>query len=55
MTIEDDDMIDGVTIDTNTGSALVTISDHLSWENVHEHMKVLQVKLQGVFKIYSKR
>ena len=46
MTVEDVDKIDFVTGERQTGDMILTISDHLDWdENEGEHLLVLQKKL----------
>jgi hypothetical protein len=46
MTVEDVDKIDFVTGERKTGDMVLTISDHLDWdENAGEHLLVLQKKL----------
>jgi hypothetical protein len=46
MTVEDTDKIDFVTGERRTGDMILTISDHLDWdENEGEHLVVLQKKL----------
>ncbi|GGF05994.1 hypothetical protein GCM10011611_09370 [Aliidongia dinghuensis] len=46
MTIEDTDKIDFVTI-SDGGEALLTISDHLSWDDQSRHLLLLQEKLNA--------
>jgi hypothetical protein len=46
MSIEQADKIDFVTIEHKTGDVLLSISDHLSWEDDEgEHLLMLQTKL----------
>jgi hypothetical protein len=46
MTVEDTDKIDFVTGERKSGDMILTISDHLDWnENEGEHLLVLQGKL----------
>jgi hypothetical protein len=46
MSIEQADKIDFVTIEYQTGDVLLSISDHLSWdEDEGEHLLMLQTKL----------
>jgi hypothetical protein len=48
MTVEDVDKIDFVTGERKTGDLILTISDHLDWdENEGEHLLVLQKKLNA--------
>jgi hypothetical protein len=61
MTVEDVDKIDFVTGERQTGDMILTISDHLDWdENEGEHLLVLQKKLNtylefiGSGQIYAK-
>jgi hypothetical protein len=48
MSIEQTNTVDFVTIDKGSGDALLTISDHLPWdENQSEHLELLQSKLNS--------
>jgi hypothetical protein len=48
MTVEDIDQIDFVTGDKKSGEMVLTVSDHLDWdENEGEHLLVLQKKLNA--------
>lgn len=48
MTIEQLDKIDFLGIDSNSGDVVLTISDHLSWdEEENEHLFLLQEKLNA--------
>jgi uncharacterized protein DUF6572 len=48
MSIEQTDTVDFVTLDESSGEALLTISDHLSWdENEGAHLDLLQRKLNA--------
>ena len=44
MSVEQADVIDLIGVDKQSGSAVLTISDHLSWDS-DEHLLVLQEKL----------
>ena len=48
MSIEQVDTVDFVSIDEKSGEALLTISDHLAWdENEGTHLELLQDKLNA--------
>jgi hypothetical protein len=48
MSIEQTDVVDFVTIEHGSGRVLLTISDHLKWdENEGEHLLMLQEKLNA--------
>jgi hypothetical protein len=47
MTIEQSDVIDFVGIDRHTGNVVLTISDHLSWEDVETHTVALRKKIDA--------
>lgn len=49
MSIEQADIVDFVTIDPTSGDVLLTISDHLGWDQEEEHHLVL---LQGKLNAY---
>ncbi len=45
MSVEQSDKIDLVGIDNETGSVVLTISDHLDWSDSQSHQSILQRKL----------
>jgi|SRR6185436_6616067 len=45
MTIDHIDKIDLIGIENTTGNVILTISDHLNWEDHLSHLKVLQEKI----------
>jgi hypothetical protein len=48
MSIEQTNTVDFVTLDESSGEALLTISDHLAWdENEGAHLELLQHKLNA--------
>jgi hypothetical protein len=48
MSIEQLDAVDFISIDEKSGEALLTISDHLAWdENEGTHLELLQAKLNA--------
>jgi hypothetical protein len=48
MSIEQSNIVDFVTLDETSGEALLTISDHLAWdENEGTHLELLQSKLNA--------
>src|SRR5581483_7512148 len=48
MSIEQTEVIDFISIDEASGVVLLTISDHLSWDEIEgEHLVLLQEKLNG--------
>jgi hypothetical protein len=44
MSIEDNNIIDFISIDNN-GNSVLTISDHLEWDLENEHLLILQTKI----------
>jgi lactam utilization protein B len=46
MSVDQADVIDYISTDRTTGSVLLTVSDHLAWEDVAAHLAVLQRKLE---------
>lgn len=46
MSVDQADVIDYISTDPSTGSVLLTVSDHLTWEDAAEHLSVLQRKLE---------
>lgn len=55
MSITDADSVD-IIAETNDGEALLVITDHLDWENMNEHLTILQKKLNTyVFVLESGR
>ena len=47
MTIEQTDKIDALGIDKVTGEVVLTISDHLEWDDEKSHLAVLENKLNA--------
>jgi hypothetical protein len=45
MTVENPRVVDFVSIDHETGAVVLTISDHLAWDEEGEHLQTLQEKL----------
>lgn len=45
MAIDKVNTIDLIGIDNKTGDAMLTISDHLDWEDISTHLHVLQEKI----------
>jgi hypothetical protein len=46
VSVDQADVIDYISTDRATGNVLLTVSDHLTWENAEEHRSVLQRKLE---------
>lgn len=46
MSVENLNVIDFASIDTN-GNAILTISDHLEWDDNNEHLLILQKKINA--------
>ena len=46
MAVTDNRVIDIVSIDKE-GNTVLTISDHLDWSNTHDHLVLLQDKMNG--------
>ena len=47
MSIEDKNKIDIISTRKSNGAVVLTISDHLDWEDVTLHLKILQDKLNS--------
>ncbi|MEO8277184.1 MAG: DUF6572 domain-containing protein [Thermoanaerobaculia bacterium] len=47
MTVEQPDEIDIVGIERNTGLFVLTIADHLDWDELEEHMRILEAKVES--------
>lgn len=47
MSVEDASVIDVIGSDPQTGRVVLTISDHLSWEDLDEHAQILRRKVQS--------
>lgn len=48
MSVEDQDKIDFITIENGTGNVLLTLTDHLNWEEDEDsHLEMLQAKLNA--------
>jgi hypothetical protein len=45
MSVDQQNVVDAVGIDTATNRVVLTVSDHLSWEAIRDHDVVLQDKL----------
>ena len=45
MTVDNQRVIDLIHIDTETDEVVLTIADHLPWDEAHEHLLILQEKL----------
>ena len=43
--VDNPDVIDAVSTSRATGEVVLTIADHLPWEETHEHLVILQDKL----------
>ncbi len=47
MSIEQADVIDAISVDPETGEVVLTISDHLDWQDVAGHVFLLQEKVNA--------
>ena len=47
MTIHDPDKIDAIGLEGNS-TAVLTISDHLDWDDENSHLEVLQEKINKI-------
>ena len=47
MSVEESGVIDIISIDGQTGHAILTISDHLDWSDSIHHQTILQAKLNA--------
>lgn len=45
MTVENFEVIDALGISKESGEVVLTISDHLTWENPSEHFEILECKI----------
>ena len=45
MTIENSEVVDGAGIDKETGEIMLTISDHLLWDNEPAHCRLIEKKI----------
>jgi hypothetical protein len=45
MSIEQVDTVDAIGIETSSGKLILTIADHLSWEQEQDHLLALQNKI----------
>jgi hypothetical protein len=45
MSVDQPDVVDFVTVDDVTGAVVLSISDHLPWHGIDEHLLKLQAKL----------
>lgn len=47
MSIEQVNKIDFIGIENNTSNAILTISDHMNWEDKRKHLELLQEKINS--------
>ena len=52
MSVDQPDVVDFITIDNATGDVVLSISDHLPWHGVDEHLLQLQAKLNHYLTYY---
>jgi hypothetical protein len=45
MTVEDRTTVDAIGVEIASGDVVLTISDHLSWDDEQDHLRALQEKL----------
>jgi hypothetical protein len=45
MTVEDNTIVDAVGVDVGSGHVVLTISDHLDWDDEQDHLRTLQEKV----------
>ena len=45
MAVDNPDVVDAIGIDRDTGDVVLSISDHLEWDEANEHLLVLQDKI----------
>lgn len=53
MSIVQTDQIDAIGIDKKSQSVVLTISDHLTWEEPQDHLLLLQEKLNTYIRFYE--
>lgn len=47
MAVDSPKVIDAVGIDNATGEVVLTIADHLEWTSLHDHLAILQDKINS--------
>ena len=47
MTVEQTKVIDIISLDKRTGQVILTVSDHLEWNDSTRHQEILQAKLNA--------
>lgn len=47
MTVEQTKVIDIISLDKQTGHVILTVSDHLDWNDSNRHQEILQAKLNA--------
>jgi len=47
LAVDQPKVVDFVGVDRRTGEVILTISDHLDWEDSEEHLSILQEKLNA--------
>ena len=47
MTVEQTKLIDIISLDKRTGQVILTVSDHLEWNDSTRHQEILQAKLNA--------
>ena len=45
MSLENAEVVDGAGLDKTTGDVILTISDHLTWEDEETHFRLIELKL----------
>ena len=45
MSVEDVETVDAIGVDRQSGDVILTIADHLAWDDDHYHLTTLQEKL----------
>jgi hypothetical protein len=47
MSVEEAESIDVISVDKQTGEVILTVSDHMDWEDGLKHQTILQAKLNA--------
>jgi len=53
MSVEQEDVIDYISIDRATGDVLLTIADHLPWDDFAQHLTKLEAKVNSYLRFVT--
>lgn len=51
MSVENTNVVDAIGVERDSGKVILTISDHLDWNNEHQHLTVLQDKINTYLRL----